>query len=77
MAVFEYRGIQAQTGKAVKGYRDADNAKALRALLRKDGVLLTQAQQETEAHAKKQRREIDLLAFLHRPSAADVAVMTR
>lgn len=77
MAVFEYRGIQAQTGKAVKGYRDADNAKALRALLRKDGVLLTQAQQETEAHAKKQRREIDLLAFLRRPSAADVAVMTR
>ncbi len=77
MAVFEYRGIQAQTGKSVKGYRDADNAKALRALLRKDGVLLTQAQQETEAHAKKQRREIDLLAFLRRPSAADVAVMTR
>lgn len=77
MAVFEYRGIQASSGKAVKGYRDADNAKALRALLRKDGILLTQAQQETAERAKSQKKEIDLLAFLRRPNTADVAVMTR
>ena len=47
MAVFEYKGAQVGNGKAVKGYRDADNAKALRALLRKDGILLTLAQQES------------------------------
>jgi general secretion pathway protein F len=76
MAVFEYRGIHVQTGKAVKGYRDADNPKALRALLRKDGVLLTLAQEEKD-RAKKARREIDLLGFLRRPTTADVAVMTR
>ncbi|MFO0566450.1 MAG: type II secretion system inner membrane protein GspF [Polyangiaceae bacterium] len=76
MAVFEYRGIQIETGKAVKGYRDADNAKALRALLRKEGVLLTLANEEGEAK-KKSKREIDFLAIFRRVSSADVAVMTR
>jgi general secretion pathway protein F len=77
VAVFEYRGILAGTGKAVKGYRDADNPKALRALLRKDGILLTLANEETEERARAQRRQIDLFAFMRRASTADVAVMTR
>jgi general secretion pathway protein F len=51
MAVFEYRGIQITSGKPVKGYRDADNAKSLRAVLRKDGVLLTEANEEAEKGA--------------------------
>ncbi|GMV12724.1 MAG: type II secretion system inner membrane protein GspF [Polyangiaceae bacterium] len=76
MAVFEYRGIQIESGKAVKGYRDADNAKALRALLRKDGILLTLANEEGEKQ-KKSKREIDLFAIFRRVSSADVAVMTR
>src|SRR5512135_2726094 len=76
MAVFEYRGIQIETGKQVKGYRDADNAKALRALLRKEGILLTLATEESE-QAQKTKREIDLLAVFRRVSASDVAVMTR
>jgi general secretion pathway protein F len=76
MAVFEYRGIQIASGKPVKGYRDADNAKSLRALLRRDGVLLTEANEEAERGSKAARKR-DLFAFLHRPSTADVAVMTR
>jgi type II secretion system protein F len=76
MAVFEYRGIQIASGKPVKGYRDADNAKALRAVLRRDGVLLTEANEEAEQGSKAGRKR-DLFAFMHRPSTADVAVMTR
>jgi general secretion pathway protein F len=76
MAVFEYRGIQIETGKTVKGYRDADNAKALRGLLRKEGILLTLASEESERREAK-KRDIDLLAFFRRVSSADVAVMTR
>ena len=76
MAVFEYRGIQIASGKPVKGYRDADNAKALRAVLRKDGVLLTEANEEAE-RGSKAARKADLFAFMKRPSTADVAVMTR
>jgi general secretion pathway protein F len=77
MAVFEYRGIQVGTGKAVKGYKDADNPKALRALLRKDGIMLSHAAEEGNAKTESKKREFDFLAFLRRPSTADVAVMTR
>ncbi len=76
MAVYEFKGIQIDTGKSVKGYRDADNAKALRAMLRRDGIMLTLATEESE-RKKKSRREIDLLAIFRRVNSADVAVMTR
>jgi general secretion pathway protein F len=76
MAVFEYRGIQIASGKPVKGYRDADNAKSLRAVLRRDGVLLTEANEEAE-RGSKGARKVNLFAFMQRPSTADVAVMTR
>lgn len=77
MAVFEYRGILIGTGKPVKGVRDADNPKALRAALRKDGILLTLATEEKAAAAKKTRSGINLAAYFDRPSIGDVAVMTR
>lgn len=76
MGVYAFRGIEAASGKAVKGYRDADSQKALRALLRREGILLTSASEEAEQDAR-QKREIDLLAFLKRPTTSDVAVMTR
>lgn len=76
MAVFEYRGILVSTGKPVKGVRDAENAKALRVALRKDGILLTTASEEKEA-AKAKKRSINLFAFAARPSTNDVAVVTR
>ncbi len=75
MAVYEFRGILASTGKAVRDVRDAENPKALRALLRKDGILLTFAE---EVHAKsKSKRDIDLAKYFRRISSSDVAVMTR
>ena len=76
MAVFEFRGVQSATGKPVKGYRDAENVKALRAALRREGVMLTQATEESEREARE-KRNIDLFAMFRRPSAGDVAVMTR
>lgn len=76
MAVFEYTGINADNGKPVKGYRDADNPKALRMLLRRDGIILTRATEESERKARA-KRDIQLLAFLQRPNASDIAVLTR
>jgi general secretion pathway protein F len=76
VAIFEYRGILASTGKPVKGVRDAENAKALRMVLRKDGILLTTAAEE-KAAAAKTKRNINLFAFAARPSTNDIAVMTR
>jgi general secretion pathway protein F len=76
MAVFEFRGVTVASGKPVRGVRDAENAKALRALLRKDGILLTLATEESAAKVKK-KREIDFFRFFRRISTGDVAVMTR
>ncbi|WP_438017456.1 type II secretion system inner membrane protein GspF [Sorangium sp. So ce315] len=76
MAVFEYRGILVGTGKPVKGVRDAENAKALRAALRKDGIMLTGATEEQAAKAKA-KRDLKILEFAGRPSTSEVAVMTR
>ncbi|HSU39949.1 MAG TPA: type II secretion system F family protein, partial [Polyangiaceae bacterium] len=76
MAVFEFRGVQVGSGKAVKGFRDAENAKTLRAALRRDGILLTQATIEAERVLREQKK-FDPFAFFKRPSARDVSVMTR
>lgn len=76
MAVFAFKGIDAKSGKGIKGYRDADSQKALRGMLRREGVLLTSATEESEEKLRK-KRDIDLFAFLKRPTSADVAVMTR
>lgn len=76
MAVFQYTGIAEAGGKAVKGYRDAENLRALRALLRKDGVLLTSAVEGSEKK-KAAGKEVDFLAIFRRVSGGDVAIMTR
>jgi general secretion pathway protein F len=76
MPGFEYKGLEVASGKTVKGYRDADSPKALRALLRREGILLTLATPEAERN-ERSKRDIQLLGFLYRPSASDVAVLTR
>ncbi len=75
MAVFEFRGVLASSGKSVRGVRDAENAKVLRTALRRDGIMLTLATEE--AAKSKSTRDIDLLKYFRRIAAADVAVMTR
>ena len=56
MAVFQYRGLLAASGKQVHGVRDADNPKVLRAALKREGILLTSAQEDTKAHAEKGKK---------------------
>jgi len=76
MAVYEYRGILVASGKAAKGYKDADNVKALRGALRREGILLTEATEEAE-RKERAKKQINLLAPFQRPSTSDIAVMTR
>jgi general secretion pathway protein F len=75
MAVFEYRGIVATSGKQVHGVRDADNAKSLRAVLKREGVLLTSAHEEVKARPGK--RADGGAMFGRRVPPADVAMTTR
>jgi general secretion pathway protein F len=76
MAVFEYTGLVSASGKQVKGVRDADNPKVLRAALKREGVLLTSAT-ETKAATAAGKRNIDIGAFFRRVNVADIAMMTR
>ena len=75
MGVYAYKGIDAR-GKAVKGNRDADNAQALRVVLKRDGILATEILEQSEA-ARKTARDIDLGRIFRRVSPMDVAVATR
>lgn len=77
MAVYEYRGIATASGKPVRGIRDAENPKALRAILRREGILLTLATEESAAKKSGASREVDLFKFFRRVSSTDVAMTTR
>jgi general secretion pathway protein F len=76
MSIYQFRGITAASGKEVRGVRDADSPKGLRAALRREGIVLTNAT-EAKAAAEKRSRDINLFAFLKRPSTSDVAITTR
>src|SRR5262249_18094960 len=75
MAVFQWQGID-KAGRAQKGVRDADNAKVLRALLRKDGILATAIEEESKARTRT-AREVDFRRFFQRVSASELALLTR
>ena len=84
MAVFAYKGIDAR-GKSVAGAKDAESPKALRALLRRDGIVVTEV---AEARAGKAasaatssgaglKKEVDFKALFSRISQSEVAAFTR
>jgi general secretion pathway protein F len=75
MAVYAYKGLDAR-GKSVKGIRDADSAKALRNVLKRDGILATEVLEQSEA-ARKAARDIDFRRLFRRVSTSDVAIATQ
>lgn len=79
MPVFEFRGFDG-VGKAVKGVRDADTAKGLRSLLKREGILATDVKEsgKSEDNAKTGvlGKEVRF-TFLQRVSADDLGIATR
>jgi len=75
VAIYAYKGVDAR-GKAVKGMRDADSAKALRNVLKRDGILPTEILEQSEA-ARKAARDIDFGRLFRRVSSMHVAIATR
>jgi general secretion pathway protein F len=83
LPVFEYTGLT-EAGKNVRGIRDVESSKALRQVLRKDGVYLTEARPaEAGAQTGEQKtglaREVDVGAFFGFTgvSSQDLAIATR
>ena len=84
MPMYAFKGVSAN-GKSVNGIRDAESPKALRAVLRKDGVsvmsyeLSRGGKQAKEANAKKGglSRDVDLGGVLGGVKKSEIAVFTR
>lgn len=74
MAVYEYSGVNA-AGKKVKGIQEADSPRALRDLLKGQGIFLTEAN-EGKAGQEKKSRDIQL-PWANSVKVQDVALMTR
>jgi general secretion pathway protein F len=76
MAVYEYAGVNA-AGKKIRGVQDADNPRALRDLLRAQGVFVTDV---VEGRAADQRRAGEVRVRMPgagRVSLMDVSILTR
>ncbi len=77
MPVFEYKGLS-EAGKSVTGIREADSPKGLRALLRKEGIFLSEVTGEKQKEEAAAKGEIDVKRLVGgRISSDDIAVMTR
>lgn len=84
MPVFVYKGLDAR-GKEVKGMRDADSPRTLRALLKKDGIRVVEHREEAaKAGApgaskllSTRSTEVDVAKMLERINVAEIALVTR
>ncbi len=85
MPVFEYRGLN-EAGKTVNGLKEADTAKTLRSVLRKEGVFLTDVLGQEEGgktlkHGKggavQTSKDVNLKFASGRVTTDDIAIMTR
>ena len=79
MPVFEFRGFDF-AGKAVKGVRDSDSSKALRALLKREGILATDVKESGKSDDNKQTGALGKqisFTFLQSVSTEDLALTTR
>lgn len=81
MPLYAYKGI-GPTGKAMNGVRDADSPKALRQLLRKDGIVVTgfdisKGGKKGKVAGKGLNRDVDFGDLLTRVKRTEVAVFTR
>jgi general secretion pathway protein F len=75
MPVFEYRALS-EAGRPIEGLKEADSPKSLRAVLRRDGLYLTEVVGEQRAQAASP--EVNVRRWLvGRITSDDVAVMTR
>ena len=75
MPLYQYQGIRKADGKDVKGTRDADNEKALRAALKRDGILVSEIAEKGTA---ADRKAVDFKKLLfQRVKKADVELATR
>ena len=88
MPVYAYKGLD-NRGKELKGNRDADSPKSLRAMLKREGIRIIECKEETKKGQAKGKSfgrskvsnlaqtEVDFAQYFDRVSITDVALATR
>ena len=76
MPSFDFKGLN-KAGKEVHGVRDADNEKALRTLLKREGVFLTSIGKGGRKGGGLLSAEVDVNAYFERVSGTDIAIFVR
>ncbi len=77
MPVYAYKGFNA-AGKAVTGTQDADSPRAIKALLRRDGIFLTELSEGSAGKQKSKTQRFLQFSFVsERVGSGDLAVATR
>lgn len=71
MPIFEYKGLS-KTGKNVKGFIDAENLRAARMKLKKDGLFITDVKDKKKSESKKKKTSAGGSVPIR-----DLALMTR
>lgn len=75
MPIYEYKGIRKDGGREVKGLKDADGEKSLRAILKREGILVTEIREKGKG---TQKGEVDFKRLIaNRVSRFDIALATR
>lgn len=76
MPAFEFHGLS-RAGKEIKGVRDADSEKALRALLKREGIFLTRVGKGPKKGQGLLSTEVDIGQYFEKVKPLDVAIFTR
>lgn len=76
MPAFEFHGLN-RAGKEIKGVRDADSEKALRALLKREGIFLTRVGKGPKKGQGLLSTEVDIAQYFEKIKPLDVAIFTR
>ena len=76
MAAYEFRGLD-KAGKEVRGVRDADNEKALRSKLKREGIMLTRIGKGGKKNTSLLATEVDFAQYFERITQTDIAIFTR
>jgi general secretion pathway protein F len=81
MPVFAYKGVDAR-GKVISGAKDADSPKGLRALLRREGVIVTEVAEAkggrvTASAGKGLNREVNVGGLFRGIKKTEIAAFTR
>lgn len=76
MPIYAYKGYN-NGGKSVTGTREAESPRAIKQLLRREGIFLTDFKETGPAKKKKDKKSFEISLFAEKVNSQDLATATR